>query len=112
MKKTILFVAVLFILSIADAYAFSCRGRLISIGMQEFEVYDRCGEPSNVRVWQEDEWANRLWPYYPGGYVFVPGPALVTYEEWIYNLGPTHFIQFLTFKNGKLVKTAQGSYGY
>jgi len=34
-----------------------------------------------------------------------------TYEEWVYNPGPTHFVQYLTFKDGCLKIIRLGGYG-
>ena len=111
MKKLIAFAAVLLMLSTANAYAFSCRGKFIKLGMRFSDVLNRCGEPADVQSWQDNE------PVYPnsgyvGNYYYIlPGPV-ANYEEWTYNLGPSYFIQILTFKNGKLVRIDQGDYGY
>jgi len=37
---------------------------------------------------------------------------LVTVEEWEYNLGPTRFIRYLQFENGRLIRIIDGDYGY
>jgi hypothetical protein len=37
---------------------------------------------------------------------------LVTVEEWEYNLGPTKFIRYLRFENGRLIRITDGDYGY
>jgi hypothetical protein len=39
---------------------------------------------------------------------FVPAET----EEWVYNLGPTSFIMYLTFTNGVLTSIESGDYGY
>ena len=33
-------------------------------------------------------------------------------EEWTYNLGPTRFIRYLIFENGRLVDIKTGDYGF
>jgi hypothetical protein len=36
----------------------------------------------------------------------------VEIEEWPYNLGPTSFMLYLTFENGRLTRIESGEYGY
>jgi hypothetical protein len=37
--------------------------------------------------------------------------ATVEIEEWVYNLGPTSFMMYLTFTNGVLTNIESGEYG-
>ena len=36
----------------------------------------------------------------------------ISIDEWMYNFGPTTFIRYLRFENGRLVKIETGGYGY
>ncbi len=43
---------------------------------------------------------------------FQEEKVFVTIVEWSYNFGPRHFLQFITFRNGKVIKIEHGDYGY
>jgi hypothetical protein len=96
---------------------FSCGSKMISIGDYQYDVLNKCGEPSHVEVWEkmrikrdfgprllETEMAGDQWS------LFVK--ELVKVEEWEYNLGPTRFIRYLRFENGRLIRITEGDYGY
>lgn len=36
----------------------------------------------------------------------------VTVEEWTYDMGPTRFVRFLRFINGRLIDIETGRYGH
>jgi hypothetical protein len=96
---------------------FSCGSKMISIGDYQYDVLNKCGEPSHIEVWEkirikrdfgprllETEMGGDQWP------LFVK--ELVKVEEWEYNLGPTRFIRYLRFENGRLIRITEGDYGY
>ncbi len=117
MKKMVFLLAVLLIFGAADAFAFSCGGKYITTGMQQYEVLDRCGEPSHVESWQENQYINPYQnPYFQNyagaAIVVVPGTIVITYERWVYNFGPRQFMPVLTFRNTRLIKIEKGGYGY
>jgi hypothetical protein len=38
--------------------------------------------------------------------------VFVNITEWSFNFGPNYFLQFITFENGKVIKSEHGDYGY
>jgi len=86
----------------ATSDTFRCpNGSLIRINDRVETVMKKCGPPTTRSV--------------RGG---LTGYADVQYygnfdtEEWVYNLGPTSFIMYLTFINGVLASIESGEYGY
>jgi hypothetical protein len=68
-----------------DSDECSCKGGTISIGSTEYDVIEKCGKPT----------------YYEGhGTV------------WVYNFGPTEFILYITFVDGRAERIQFGGYGY
>jgi hypothetical protein len=65
-----------------------CGTDIISVGATQFDVREKCGEPTGIEM----------------------GPGLST-EQWIYNFGPTEFVYYLTFVNGTLEQIEVGGYG-
>jgi hypothetical protein len=74
-------------------------GSLISIHDRISEVSRKCGPPTVVG--RRQELRNR-------GYALEN----IEIEEWTYNYGPTSFMIYLTFENGKLTRIESGEYGY
>lgn len=92
-----------------------CSGKLIFLGDRKEEVLRKCGDPVSTNVYEEDRIARDLDNPYLFDYrnripLFVRQRVLV--EEWTYNFGPTSFIRYLTFENGRLVDIELGDYGY
>jgi uncharacterized protein DUF2845 len=100
-------VVILLLATTSDTMAsdFVCGSRIITTGEDKNDVLRKCGEPSNVEVWEELRIIRGL-----GSGLLVEKP--VTIEEWEYNLGPNRFIRYLTFKNCQLINIADGDYGY
>jgi hypothetical protein len=114
------------ILQVDPGFAFRCNGRIISAGDTKFDVLQKCGEPTFKDSWVENRISRDLYrdilprnekgskrelerkdyrePLFVEEYVVI--------DEWIYNLGPTRFVRYLTFENGKLVRIRTGEYGY
>jgi len=65
-----------------------CGDQVIAVGASQFNVREKCGEPTGIE----------------------PGPGYGT-EQWIYNFGPTEFVYYLTFVNGTLERIEVGGYG-
>ena len=112
MRRTAVAATVLWVVvlgaAVGSALALDCHGRLIVIGASPWEVHERCGEPAAI------EGVTRYLPQQ--GYdhvqqrsvqIFVP----VQQSIWTYNFGPTRFVYFLTFQEGKLVDIKTGDYG-
>ncbi len=74
-------------------------GSLILINDRVSEVRRKCGPPTTADQRQE----GRAWGYILGA---------VEIEEWTYNWGPTSFMLYLTFENGRLTRIESGEYGY
>jgi hypothetical protein len=132
MKPRALIIAVvLLLISGADAIAGSdnsstmrCGTRIVTIGESRYTVRAKCGPPSQKDVRHEKRIArdtyrdlfpsqgnskNREQEKYREP-LFVE--ENVEIEEWTYNLGPTSFIRYLYFENGKLVQIETGDYGF
>ena len=94
-----------------------CGSNIINIGDRSNDVLRKCGEPAYIETREEVRTRRDS-----GSFQFEPekriqiGPLfvqeLVTIEEWEYNLGPTRFIRYLRFENGRLVSITTGDYGY
>jgi hypothetical protein len=96
---------------------FRCGSKTISIGVRQYDVLNKCGEPSHIDTRYEVRIKRYFWPGPLGNEVgwnqWQPlAKELVTVEEWEYNLGPTRFIRYLQFENGRLIRITVGDYGY
>jgi hypothetical protein len=89
-------------------WAFRCGGGNVSIGDWQGEVLYKCGDPS----WSAGPWEE----VYARGKIqrkeFSSVQISLWVEEWMYNLGPTQFVRYLRFENGRLVNIRTGGYGY
>ena len=113
-----------FIASGVSADGFFCDGKIISIGDTKYEVMNKCGEPAFIDVRTEKrirrDYYRELFPPWDFGRYsdrrVYREPFLVTeeviIEEWTYNFGPTRFMRYLTFENGRLVDVITGEYGF
>jgi Protein of unknown function (DUF2845) len=84
-------------------------GRLVSLGQSPVEVRNKCREPDDVRSSVELRTVRetvRRW---------VHGTSVdVTVERTVevpYDFGPSRFIQFLRFENGRLFSVGEGEKG-
>jgi hypothetical protein len=94
--------------AVGSALALDCHGRLIVIGASPWEVTERCGEPAeieNVMKYIPQQAYDHL--LQRSVQILVP----VQQSIWTYNFGPTRFIYFLTFQEGKLIDIKTGDYG-
>jgi hypothetical protein len=76
------------VFALDDVNLLRCNRETIAIGDTPFDVYETCGEPDK-RVRLE------------GGNV----------ERWVYDFGPTEFLYYLKFVNGRLARIQTGEYG-
>lgn len=118
----LLFSHILHVQSSADG--FWCANNLITEGMSRFEVISRCGEPDYKdirfekrikRDYYRDLFMAEQWRWYREQELYrEPYLAVeeVVIEEWTYNLGPTRFLRYLIFENGRLVDIKTGDYGF
>lgn len=100
--------------SIAGDRTLRCRGRLVSIGDTVSDVLDKCGDPGEVtkREKNHNSYVSQIFDYEQERYLapkLIKGPILV--EHWTYDFGPTRFIRYLHFENGKLIKIEIGEKG-
>jgi len=103
----LLFYSIILLLAVgnpAHAFSFICEGRIIEIGDSKAEVGLKCGTPT----WSES-WGEQL--------IEKTDPirehrAIITHEEWGYNLGPNRLIHFLEFRGNRLVNIRTGGYGF
>lgn len=100
---------------VPSAWAFRCNSYVIDAGLHKAEVMKKCGAPTTqdtrierriVRV-RESQGGIRG----PGSSVEFEREVQVTIEEWIYNFGPSQFMQLLIFENGRLRDTKDLGYG-
>ena len=128
MKKTLMCCAVLLFLCSAheqvSADNFWCGGKLITEGLTKYEILSRCGEPDHKDFRYETRIKRDYYrDLFPSNTVyryrerekyreplFVDEEVLI--EEWTYNLGPTRFIRYLIFENGRLIDIVAGDYGF
>jgi len=78
---------------ISAAEALRCGQSIVTEGLRDFEVVERCGEPLTQRAWTEVR-----------GY--DAGPVDLYYvviEEWVYDAGARRLRRLLRFENGELV---------
>ena len=97
LRDTKIFVMVLSVLIIVavpaisaaldDAGSLRCDQESIMAGETSFQVQTACGKPDSI---------------------LTKGSAR---EVWIYNFGPTKFVYYLTFINGRLDRIQVGDYG-
>ena len=95
-----------------------CDPYVISLGMTQSEVRRKCGEPTNVQTWEEERVRRDFYKDIPvqSQEQLSQEPLLVKehviVEEAEYNFGPTRFMYYLRFENGKLRQITVGNYGY
>jgi hypothetical protein len=92
------------IMASRSAIALCCGGDFISEGDSKFSVREKCVEPTWIDVWMEEivnfpdtDIEHRLGSFN---------------ERWIYNNGPTEFLQIVTFKGSKVFSIETGSRGF
>jgi hypothetical protein len=85
------------------ASSWHCGSRLVGEGQSIADVYDLCGEPT-VRTAMTEFVTVRVTSR-------VAVTRAVPVEQWTYNLGPTQFVRYLTFRAGTLVEIEEGAYG-
>jgi len=105
----------------AESSSLRCGTKLVSIGDRRFEVLGKCGEPDDryfrteTRV-KRDFYRNPNPDREPREEERYREPLIVeesvVIEEWVYNLGSTRFVRYLTFEDGILVLVEAGGYGY
>ncbi len=86
----------------SSAHALECGSRIVVRGDREHQVVAVCGEPQSVMTRTETRTvygAART----PSGHVGSAYTVTVQIDVWIYDFGPSRFMEELTFENGVLV---------
>ena len=108
----------------SSADGFWCSNNLITEGTSRFKVLSQCGEPDYKdirfekrikRDYYRDLFMSEQLRWYREKELYrEPYLAVeeILIEEWTYNLGPTRFIRYLIFENGRLVDIKTGDYGF
>jgi hypothetical protein len=81
-----------------------CGENLVGLGDTEAQVLDRCGEPTTrARKTFDGRRSHRA------GH----GRPALTWDQWVYDAGPTAFVRILTFDAaaGRLIHVELGDYG-
>lgn len=94
--------AALFLFS-EHAHAVRCDGGVVTVGDSQYEVLAKCGDPAFREVRQVEK-VRRITPDEVVRWT-------VDITEWVYDFGPTRFIQVLVFEHDTLRHIRQGSYG-
>lgn len=93
----------LLLLASPSAFAMRCGSRLVTDGMQDFQVRERCGAPY---------WTDR---YTSIDVLGANGPLerqhLVQLDVWYYNFGPRQLLRRLVFRDGILLREDTLGYG-
>ena len=127
-EKLILSVTFCFLIAMsgqAFGDAFWCGSKLVLDGATKYEVLSKCGEPDYKEVRTEkrikrdfyrDLFSQRFPDQYRQERDLYRDPLFtveeVVIEEWTYNFGPTKFIRYLLFEDGRLVNISTGDYGF
>ncbi|MGB3922194.1 MAG: DUF2845 domain-containing protein [Minisyncoccia bacterium] len=107
MRARMFYFSLTLFLSIAGrrtALASECDPERMALGKTTAEVASRCGEPVWRERWSEERFVET-----------APRPLrreLLTFEEWVYDFGPSKFIRILHFKNDLLIEVKTGGYGF
>jgi hypothetical protein len=95
-----------------------CGRYVISLGSRQADVTRKCGEPANIQRWEQERVKRDYYQNIPAQTPeeLSQQPFLlreyIRVEEWTYNFGPTRFMYYLRFENGRLTSITTGDYGY
>jgi len=106
-RRRWLFVAFIFCLGVSasqNVFAFRCDGQLVSVGQSKLTVLKHCGEPDWIDRWVEE---TIDFPDTP-----IEHRLVRVNERWLYNPGPSQFLRFVTFRDGRVVSIETGGRGF
>jgi hypothetical protein len=95
-----------------------CGSYVISRGQRQSDVARKCGEPTYVQTWDEERIKRDYYQNIPAqtpeelSQVPLLLKEYIQVQEWTYNFGPTRFMYYLRFENGRLKSITSGDYGY
>jgi len=87
----------------SSAHALECGSRIVVRGDREHQVVAVCGEPQSVVTRTETRTVYGAAPTPSGGHVGSAYTVTVQIDVWVYDFGPSRFMEELTFENGVLV---------
>ncbi len=103
----------------ATAAALRCGARLITEGDPRTKLLEECGPPSEVSSWQEERWEEfdgppspRLHREFERRRGVYGVRRIVQVEQWIYNWGPSRFIDVVRIEDGFVRRIQSGGYGH
>ncbi len=103
----------------AQAMSFRCNSYVIDKGMHKVELMQKCGTPASasvrfekrtvrVKTFSEPQTYPRL---QNGTVVEVEKEIEVAVEEWVYNFGPSQFMQLVLIEEGRIRSISDLGYG-
>lgn len=95
----------------AQASSLRCGSKIVSEGSSMVEAVRKCGVPVSKTVRTEVE-TTKVKEKDDHLEVSQEKSVVRTIEEWTYNFGPNHFLQTVTFVDGKLRDVRSGDYGF
>lgn len=95
-------------------------GDLVRKADRKIEVIIKCGEPAFESTRTEEKSTSKIDSKKVGDRKIVINKSteyqedkfFLTITKWSFNFGPNYFLQFITFENGKVIKSEHGDYGY
>lgn len=101
---------------VGSSHALRCSNSLVSRGDRKIEVILKCGEPFLIEKWDEEISIYEDVKFREdktGVRTSVVRRRIGSYdEEWTYNFGSNKFLQFLQFRDHKLVRIVDGPKGF
>lgn len=103
--------AVLLLPVTSRADSLRCGSKIVAEGSSKVETLRKCGDPiarelrtelETLSVKEKDD----------GTEVKRERTVVRTIEQWTYNFGPNHFLQVVTFVDGRLRDVESGDYGF
>lgn len=88
MAFMVMFVFPPILLALDETSSLDCSGGTVMAGDSEDSVRENCGDPQEVN--QRDKYS----------------PVI-----WVYNFGPSEFVNYVTFTNGMVERIQTGDYG-
>ncbi len=86
------------------ASGYRCEGKIISVGDTSGELIAKCGEPD----WKQSHTEEIIKTSDKND----KRKIVIDVEEWTYNLGPQRFMRIFKLRNGRVVDTRLGDYGF
>ena len=86
----------------------TCDPALLSEGKLTLEILAVCGEPTVKDEWEEEVAVARQ----VSGQLVSTDTVHRTVSVWTYDFGPSVFVRYVRFEDGRVTRVDVGSYGY